>query len=319
MFSFVVIGKNEAKKISTCFASIVNFAEENGFDYELIYVDSQSTDNTLEVLKSWKFVKSFLLQEKCNAAKARNLGASKSVGDILCFVDGDMELIPSFGKKMVKHKKLIHPFLTGYRVDYFYDENGEFIENNGEEIKNQLEDSFEIKTGGLFIVEKVLWESLGGMDNRLKAFEDNDFAYRVYTEFDLKILKVGAVLANHYTVNYTNQKRFKGLVFGDYFKFKGIMYRKYFLKKGILFILLKQDPSFFILCLSIFCSVLFLDPRFLILYIIASLGRLSFIKNQKNNTSHIKRFFFNQLIDFKILIGFLSFFPKNERPVEGKI
>ncbi|WP_432643754.1 glycosyltransferase, partial [Clostridium perfringens] len=51
--SFVIIGKNEANNIEKCIFSIVNNC--NLKDYEIIFIDSNSSDNTLEILKRKEF------------------------------------------------------------------------------------------------------------------------------------------------------------------------------------------------------------------------------------------------------------------------
>jgi len=314
--SFIVIGKNEGLKLDRCFNSVVNFSLQNNFDYETIYIDSQSTDNTQEVLREWPTIRHKILGGKCNAARARNLGASLSKGDVLCFVDGDMELLSSFGEKISSEGKLIHPFINGYRVDYLHLSNWEYISDNSVEIKLNLKDKYMITTGGLFIIEKKLWERVDGMDNRLAAYEDNDLAYRVYISEGIKILKLGDILANHYTINYTDISRFKTMVKGNYFKYKGVLLRKHILDVKLWFHFVKGNISFFVLLFSLILTIF--HSYFLLAYLIASLSRLFFIKKSKDSTPYLDRFFLNILADIKILLGLFIFFPLNYEPTEKK-
>ncbi len=90
-FSFIVIGKNEGWKLSLCFQSILNCIEKNRIDnYEIIYVDSRSTDDSIERAKKIPNIKIFSIIGKCNAAIARNIGCKEAQVDILFFFDGDM-------------------------------------------------------------------------------------------------------------------------------------------------------------------------------------------------------------------------------------
>jgi len=50
--SFIIIGKNEGWKLSLCFDSVNRCIENNSIlNYEIIYVDSQSADNSIEIAK----------------------------------------------------------------------------------------------------------------------------------------------------------------------------------------------------------------------------------------------------------------------------
>lgn len=73
--SFVVIAKNESFTITRCINSIVKCGELLS-DYEIILVDSLSTDGTLEKVLSDKNDKMqiFQITRNPNAARARNIG-----------------------------------------------------------------------------------------------------------------------------------------------------------------------------------------------------------------------------------------------------
>lgn len=319
LVSFVIIGRNEGDKLSRCFSSIQLFAEENKFAYETIYIDSQSTDNTSEILANWKAVRHYVLDGKCNAARARNLGALMSNGDVLCFVDGDMELLPDFGREMMRDGQLRHPFLNGYRIDIFYDGNWEYLSDNGQEINRSLADQYLITTGGLFVVAKALWQRVGGMDNRLRAFEDNDLAYRIYLQEGVRILKIGAVFAKHHTIGYTNKSRFRNLAYGRYFMYRGVLYRKHLLHLSILIRLLKRDLSLSFLLISVILSLALACWYFLSIYVVASIFRLAFIRKADDSTGYLERLLYNMIIDVKIIFGCIFFYPVDSPPTEKVI
>jgi glycosyltransferase involved in cell wall biosynthesis len=90
--SIIIPCYNEALSISTCLQSIV---VQSYTDWECIVVDDGSTDSTVKIIES------FLRQDErmqlykqshFGPAKARNLAASKSQGEILVFIDADMVL-----------------------------------------------------------------------------------------------------------------------------------------------------------------------------------------------------------------------------------
>lgn len=97
MISFIVIGKNEAKTLNQCFKSIFKTVEYNNLnEYEINYVGSDSTDTSIEIAMQFKGIRIFKITGVCNAAIGRNIGAKESKGDVLYFIDGDMEIMPNF-------------------------------------------------------------------------------------------------------------------------------------------------------------------------------------------------------------------------------
>ena len=54
MISFIIIGKNEGWRLQKCLQSISYVVEQDAIvNYEIIYVDSQSTDNSIELAKQY--------------------------------------------------------------------------------------------------------------------------------------------------------------------------------------------------------------------------------------------------------------------------
>lgn len=89
--SVVIPVYNEAKVIAGCLASLKKQTVTK--DLEIIVVDDESTDG------SEKFAT--LRQKHQGPGAARNLGAKKARGDILVFVDADMEFASDFIEKLV--------------------------------------------------------------------------------------------------------------------------------------------------------------------------------------------------------------------------
>lgn len=87
--SIVVIGLNEENLIRQCLQSCVD-ANAEGFEKEILFVDSGSTDETLTIASSFPEVRVIELNDTMpSAAKARNLGATLATGDWIQFLDGD--------------------------------------------------------------------------------------------------------------------------------------------------------------------------------------------------------------------------------------
>lgn len=88
-FSIIIPMYNVEKYIKKCINSCLNQTYKN---YEVIIVDDQSSDNSLNIAKSMckdvSFVK-ILKQKNSGVSVARNKGLLKSKGDYVLFVDGD--------------------------------------------------------------------------------------------------------------------------------------------------------------------------------------------------------------------------------------
>ena len=92
LVSVVIPVYNEARFIGKCLASL---KRQTYKPLQIIVVDDGSTDGTAGVIKGFSVVKR-LNQPHLGAGAARNLGAKTAKGDILVFVDADMEFEVDF-------------------------------------------------------------------------------------------------------------------------------------------------------------------------------------------------------------------------------
>lgn len=93
--SVVVIGRNEGDRLLRCLDSVVQ-AYWGQTTFELIYVDSRSTDGSVARARALGATTLVVADNKPNAAKARNLGWQAARGEFILFLDGDTELHPDF-------------------------------------------------------------------------------------------------------------------------------------------------------------------------------------------------------------------------------
>lgn len=203
MISFVVIGKDEGWRLKKCFTAIRQFVRnENINSFEIIYVDSKSEDESIEIAKEFKIDKIFLIEGTCNAAIGRNIGAMESTGDILFFLDGDMELLSGFYRHIINEQgHLIYPFISGIERDILHDNNWNFIEARIRRKYTEGIDQYSMTTGGLFVIDKNLWLKIGGMDNNQTKSQDLDLGIRL-DSIGFPLLRKGELWVNHYTQYY---------------------------------------------------------------------------------------------------------------------
>jgi len=84
------------RRIDRLLKSIFNQTYHN---FEVIVVDSLSTDGTVEACKEFQVS---LIQTKCTISEADNIGLEKATGDFVLFLDSDMELLPNFLEECVE-------------------------------------------------------------------------------------------------------------------------------------------------------------------------------------------------------------------------
>lgn len=95
--SLVVIGKNESQNLSRLINSISILNDYEDIDSEFIYVDSASSDNSVEIASKF-FDKVFTLESSKNlcAAAGRYIGTINAKKKWILYLDGDMELCEEF-------------------------------------------------------------------------------------------------------------------------------------------------------------------------------------------------------------------------------
>jgi len=97
LVSFIVTTLNEGDYIKACLKSLKNQTYKNK---EIILVDSNSTDKTVEIAK--RYVDKILIKP-CIMPVGRNLGAKEAKGDILAFVDADIILSRDWCEKILPY------------------------------------------------------------------------------------------------------------------------------------------------------------------------------------------------------------------------
>ena len=259
MISFVIIGKNEGERLEKSILSVLNVIK---LDYikesEIIYVDSNSSDDSLSIAKSMG-VRTFLITGECNAAIARNIGAKESKGDILFFLDGDMEILPGFLHNIIKDGNMIYPFVSGIFDDVVYNQEWEYQHTSRRIKLNEGDaDLIEYTTGGLFIIERALWEKVGGMDSRFTKSQDYDLGLRL-AKLGIPLHRKAILLAKHHTVSYYRRKWNPSIK-----KYASLIFRKHLLNPYCYETVIRGQYTSIALLISICMSVI--SPSFLLLY-----------------------------------------------------
>lgn len=129
LVSVIVPTFNSGKFIKSALDSI--FRQNYPMDkIEIIIIDDGSTDETLDIIKSYGDRVVYTYQENKGIASARNKGISMAEGEIITFLDGDDEWHEE------RIQKVVEKFISNPQVGIVYhpvaliDRNGEVIHRN---------------------------------------------------------------------------------------------------------------------------------------------------------------------------------------------
>ncbi len=309
--SFVVIGKNEATTLERCLQSVINAIAVNHLEAELLYVDSQSTDKSLEL--AGKYCRAFLIKGKCNAAIARNIGAREAAGETLIFLDGDMELMADFLPLILTDEgALIYPFVSGNFINYYYDTSGNFLSKDYYRKIFCDEDTYQPTTGGLFAITRQLWDEVGGMRPKFKRGQDLDLGYRL-AQRGILLLRKKDTMAIHHTVDYKYSARmWKDLLSGSGMYARSVLYRSHWNNIYVLKRMLSSDPTLIVLLFSIALALVLHPWLPLAFYLMITLAAVAYSMRKAFTFLFFERYIVQLLRDMQMLGGFFFFYPSNK-------
>ena len=90
MISIIIPTLNEEKSISKALNQFENLRNE--YDFEIIVCDNNSSDKTIEIASNYSCIIVKNKNKNKNISSSRNYGQKCSKGDILIFLDADIEI-----------------------------------------------------------------------------------------------------------------------------------------------------------------------------------------------------------------------------------
>jgi GT2 family glycosyltransferase len=197
--SIIIVAYNSAGTIEACLQSLVQ-SIGTLFKYEIIVVDNNSTDATVPIIEK-RFPSVLLLKNKINEgfAVAANVGARRSAGDLLLFINPDAEVFQDFMGGLVRVLDA-YP-RCGIMGFQFVDIGGIpqpsswrtpgiwtlFVESCLPyplslplvTVSSSLPSRVEMVSGGSMVIRRELFESLNGFDeDYFLYYEDSDLCLR---------------------------------------------------------------------------------------------------------------------------------------------
>jgi glycosyltransferase involved in cell wall biosynthesis len=212
----VIIGRNESSNLERTFKSVKNVTEN------IIFVDSNSTDNSVSIAKKYNIKK--ILRVKSNygtAALSRQVGADNCNTEYIQFLDGDMTINPDWLSKakefLAKNKDaaIVH----GYKRVYTKNTNEYFILSD----KHNWEADY---LQGAIMVKRDIFIKSGGYDYRIFGEEERDLYVRV-KNLGYKVWYIHELMSSHYDFKKRTVKR---LLFSNQCASIFVPFIKYILK-----------------------------------------------------------------------------------------
>ena len=199
--------------------SIANQTYKN---VELVIVDDGSTDETHAVCQDYlkahpELRVQYLRKANGGQSCARNFGARASQGDYIGFLDQDDEWYENKLEKVI-------PWLANKTIDVLYtdadnidgDDNVTFGRIHGQyhcgwpHPKSSLEDILFkdiFVMPGLMTIKKSAFDAVGGFDEKLSGYEDDDLFLRLYERFKFFYLPIPTLRWRMYGDNYSFSHR----------------------------------------------------------------------------------------------------------------
>lgn len=193
VISFVVIGRNEGERLSRCLRSIGEISGLEG-EVEVIYVDSASTDDSVQRAEALGAKVLEVRPERPSAALGRNAGWKLARAPFILFLDGDTILHPDFpALALAAMRDQSVAVVWGHRRE---------IQTNGS-LFNRVLDLDWIYSPGLSefcggdaLMRRAVLEEVGGFDSTLIAGEEPELCQRIRAK-DLQILHLDVPMTGH--------------------------------------------------------------------------------------------------------------------------
>ena len=181
LISIIIVNYNGQRWLKKCLDSIYNQTYKN---YEIILVDNNSTDNSIELVKN-NFPKVNILCSKKNLgfSGGNNLGIKKSKGNLIMLLNNDTWVESNFLEKMEEtYSKFNNAVIGPTEADYYSKESriysihldpfGHFIYLKGRNIR----DNDFYLSGVCLLFSKKLYYETGGLDSNFFMYgEDWDW------------------------------------------------------------------------------------------------------------------------------------------------
>ena len=290
MISIVIIGKNESKNLPSLFKSLSNIMIEK----EIIYVDSASTDTSIEVATKYSDCVYEIELDALNSASAgRYVGTLEAKYAWVLYLDGDMILEDNF-IRFLNEKSFLEDNKIGYIGYYRYIyADGSSQENVMLQVKHDYVNHF----GGAVFLKKEIVLDVGNWNPSIVGNEEIDLYARIQ-KLGYKVFGLDRNMVEHQAKKISNLETLKSLFYPVNKRFYGFgqVLASQIKAKNLLFFM-KIHPYPFLMVFSLLSLVfgLWYPLLFVVIYI-----------------SWKKRYYYNMLYLSDIIKGFFGLITYKE-------
>lgn len=154
--SVVIVTKNEANRIERCLESVIDACRQTVPRFEVVVVDSRSTDGTVEKASAYPVTVVRLTTEDVTPGAGRRVGTELTNATRILFVDGDMEIEADW---------------LSAAITYMNDNPVAAVDGHLNETDSNNPDTVS-SVRGVALYDRRALESVGGFDPYLAALED---------------------------------------------------------------------------------------------------------------------------------------------------
>lgn len=196
----VIIGRNVEKTIKLCINALKKFNLKYHLINQILYVDSNSNDNTISIVKKEDGITVIKTYSKHpTACKGRYNGFQYVKSPYVAFIDGDMEIIESGFLKALRQLKNEKLVITNRKEAIFnpVDKNFDKIIPN---FYNRAEDSYTLKIGGFLLADRDLISRIN-FHIEIPDEEESDLISQVNGKFGKKVFAIAEDGYIHWNYN----------------------------------------------------------------------------------------------------------------------
>ena len=291
LVSVIIVNFNGKNYLEKCLESLMKINYEK---YEIILVDNNSSDKSIEFVKnSFPSVIIIKLNKNYGFAEPNNIGAKNAKGDLLLFLNNDTVVRPNFINEMVevlkKDSKIAICQSLLMKPNGEVDSSGDFIDTLGRSYTSRNKETnvkkiLSAKGASMMVKTDSFWD-LGGFDKKFFAsFEDVELGWNAW------IRGYEVVLAPKSIVYHEGGQTVSG--FSSEIKFHGV-------KNNLILHLVNFETFFAIKSLIKFSWVMFIKKCF----------GISIVKEHDEKTS---------LPSFRTILRGLAWVLRNFRYISEK-
>ena len=205
--SIVIPVKNDAGGIDACLQSIYSSSIDT-LEFEVVVVDNGSTDNTVAV--ATRYGANVVKAPDVTVATLRNMGAKKSSGDVIAFIDADCTVSQDWFQNVARY--LNDRSVICFGSPPSIPENPTWVQSGWFQVRKKSSadgDAFPIEwleSMNLF-VRSDIFRKVGGFDETMITCEDYDLCMRLQEHGD--ILCDNRIVAIHHGEADTPLRFFK--------------------------------------------------------------------------------------------------------------